>query len=614
MRIVNVSIQNFRAVKKLTFSPKKENVFIGPNNIGKTAIVEAINLALNPEFSSRQSAIDENDFYKRQYKIKKPSIPHPPGVTENSEPEFEYPNILIDLVLAPVTDAEDEAAFVKHFVAWDENTKTVHTEFEDGVDPFSDGRQKAIWITFQAMYDPTEDEFVWNTYFKTKKDDVWILSHDGEMNVPRVSREAKRRIGFLIYRDIRALQRPVNLEPQGLLSRIAQSQEALPKNFESSFHKTLNALHDLSHESKFGLLINELAIELETYLPLSSAEKTNLKFELTDRTRDQFKVNAQMYIDDAELSLPAQKFGAGTRSILSLGMLTFIMRKRGRGILALEEPETFLYPHAQRRVIAEAKKLASQVFVTTHSPFILEQFPVESLARIQRKSKGELEVSYLSDEMDSKFYKRHLRKQIAEALLSRAVVITEEDSIAKWLRECSSLMEHQPISEKTNFESFDLAGISVISADGNGNALPLANFLESAGLPVIICLDETKKGTNFDSWVQSGKPHFILKHKGLESLFVNEFDDAFIETICTDAEGTDGHRVKKDDLTPENRKKMFMDFLIRHKGSIPFQEWMISKVTTDKVPSSFKSAIEQSLNLISPGGTATPPLEGKSDV
>lgn len=614
MRIVNVKIQNFRTVKNLIFSPKKENVFIGPNNIGKTAIVEAINLALNPEFSGRQSAIDENDFYKRQYKIEKANVPNQQDADEKAEPEFEYPNILIDLVLAPILDSEDETAFVKYFVAWDDNTKTVHTEFEDGVDPFIDGRQKAIWISFQAMYDPTEDEFVWNTYFKTKKDDVWLLSPDGEMNVPRVSREAKRRIGFLIYRDIRALQRPVNLEPQGLLSRIAQSQEALPKNFESSFHKTLNALHDLSHKSKFGLLVSELAIELETYLPLSSAEKTKLKFELTDRTRDQFKVNAQLYIDDTELSLPAQKFGAGTRSILSLGMLTFIMRKRGRGILALEEPETFLYPHAQRRVIAEAKKLASQVFVTTHSPFILEQFSIESLARIQKKLNGDLEVSYLSDEMDSKFYKRYLRKQIAEALLSKAVVITEEDSIAKWLRECSSLMEHQPINEKANFESFDLAGISVISADGNGNALPLAKFLESAGLPVMICLDETKKSTNFDSWVESGKPHFILKHKGLESLFVNEIDDAFIEIICTEAEGTDGHRIKKDDLTAENRKKMFLDFLIRHKGSIPFQEWMISKITADKIPSSFKLAIELSLNLISPNKSNPPQVESHIDV
>lgn len=614
MRIVNVKIQNFRTVKNLTFSPKEENVFIGPNNIGKTAIVEAINLALNPEFSSRQSAIDENDFYKRRYKVEKQRDSSQAGVNEKNEPEFEYPNILIDLILAPISDADDETAFIKHFVAWDENTKTVHTEFEDGVDPFSDGRQKAVWIAFQAMYDPTEDEFVWNTYFKTKKDDVWLLSHDGEMNVPRVSREAKRRIGFLIYRDIRALQRPISLEPQGLLSRIAQSQEALPKNFESSFHKTLDALHDLSHENKFGLLVNELATELETYLPLSSTDKTKLKFELTDRTRDQFKVNAQMYINDTELSLPAQKFGAGTRSILSLGMLTFIMRKRGRGILALEEPETFLYPHAQRRVIAEAKKLASQVFVTTHSPFILEQFSVESLARIQKKSNGDLEVSYLSDEMDSKFYKRHLRKQIAEALLSRAVVITEEDSIAKWLRECSSLLENLPINERAKFESFDLAGISVISADGNGNALPLASFLESAGLPVIICLDETKKNTNFDSWVKSNKPHFILKHKGLELLFVSEFEDAFIEQICTEAEGTEGHRVKKEDLTSENRKKLFLEFLIKHKGSIPFQEWMISKVTADKVPSSFRSAIELSLNLISPKEPVTAPTESPTNV
>jgi len=605
MRIVSVNIQNFRSIKSLAFFPKKENVFIGPNNIGKTAIVEAINLALNPEFSGRQSAIDENDFFKRLYKIevaqdKVEGLPDP-------EPQFQYPRILIELVLAPISDTEDEIALMKYFVAWDESKKSVETEFADGVDPFSEGRHKAIWIAFEAMYEPSEDEFVWATYFKTKKEDSWIPTLDGEMNVPRVSREVKRKIGFLIYRDVRALQRPVSLETQGLLSRMAQSQEALPKNFESSFVKTLNALDDLSYQNKFGLLINELGVELKKYLPLSSSEKNSLKFELTDRTRDQFKTNAQLYIDDTEISLPTQKFGAGTRSIISLSMLTFIMRKRNRGILALEEPETFLYPHAQRRVIAEAKKLATQIFVTTHSPFILEQFSVDSLARIQRQPDGTLQVTYLSEDADAKFYKRHLRKQIAEALLSRAVVITEEDSIAKWLRESSAELDGQSIDTERSFEAFDLAGVSVISSDGNGNALPLAKFLESAGLPVFICLDDTKKNTNFDAWANEKKPHYILKYKGLEELLLKELTDATLESICTEAEGTDGAKLLKENLTPENRKEQFKQFLINHKGSIPFQEWMISKVLSQEIPSSFKEVVQNSLNLIAPAKSPEAP-------
>lgn len=247
MKIVRVNIENFRSIKHLEFFPKKENVFIGPNNIGKTAVIEAINLALNPEFSSRQNAIDENDFFQRQYKVQKPiaaTFQPPPGFPPPPPPptEYLYPNIKIDLVLSPAPENNDEMDLRKYLLAWDDLQKTLHTEFEDGVNPFAEGRERAIWICFQASYDPIEDEFAWATYFKTKKEDNWKPNSDDEIVLPYVSREMKRKIGFLIYRDVRALQRPVGLESQSLLSRIAHSQESLPKNFEEVFEKTENSL------------------------------------------------------------------------------------------------------------------------------------------------------------------------------------------------------------------------------------------------------------------------------------------------------------------------------------------------------------------------------------
>jgi len=67
--------------------------------------------------------------------------------------------------------------------------------------------------------------------------------------------------------------------------------------------------------------------------------------------------------DDAEL--PLHKAGAGTRSLATLAMLTLIVRRRGRGILALEEPETFLFPHAQRRIIDECIALSNHYAIRT---------------------------------------------------------------------------------------------------------------------------------------------------------------------------------------------------------------------------------------------------------
>lgn len=49
MRIVHLRIERFRSIRSATLFPADHNVYLGPNNLGKTAILEALNLLLNPE-------------------------------------------------------------------------------------------------------------------------------------------------------------------------------------------------------------------------------------------------------------------------------------------------------------------------------------------------------------------------------------------------------------------------------------------------------------------------------------------------------------------------------------------------------------------------------------
>lgn len=67
MRIVRLKISNFRCIRSAELLPTKHNVYLGPNNSGKTAVMEALNLLLNPESGYRSDVIDENDFYRRRY-------------------------------------------------------------------------------------------------------------------------------------------------------------------------------------------------------------------------------------------------------------------------------------------------------------------------------------------------------------------------------------------------------------------------------------------------------------------------------------------------------------------------------------------------------------------
>lgn len=59
MRIAQLRIERFRSIRSATLFPVDHNVYLGPTNLGKTAILEALNLLLNPEIATRGAVVDE---------------------------------------------------------------------------------------------------------------------------------------------------------------------------------------------------------------------------------------------------------------------------------------------------------------------------------------------------------------------------------------------------------------------------------------------------------------------------------------------------------------------------------------------------------------------------
>ena len=54
-------IQNFQSIKNLTLEPGPMNAFVGPNNVGKSNILRAINMILGPRWPpSTLNAEDKN--------------------------------------------------------------------------------------------------------------------------------------------------------------------------------------------------------------------------------------------------------------------------------------------------------------------------------------------------------------------------------------------------------------------------------------------------------------------------------------------------------------------------------------------------------------------------
>src|SRR3982751_5363564 len=67
MRISRLRIENFRSIRDLSISLGETNVFIGANNAGKTAILDAIRIVLTRRWGQKGTGFTENDVHRVEH-------------------------------------------------------------------------------------------------------------------------------------------------------------------------------------------------------------------------------------------------------------------------------------------------------------------------------------------------------------------------------------------------------------------------------------------------------------------------------------------------------------------------------------------------------------------
>lgn len=597
MRIVRLRIQNFRCIKVAEIFPIKHNVLLGPNNTGKTAVLEALNLLLNPETSLRWTAIDENDFFNREYVSVAangqivPAEASPASDVAHAA-SGEPPAITVEAVLSDLSP-QDEDVFSDHLVPWKPDSRAIVESSPEGVDPFENAAP-AIRVVFKGRYDPAEDDFDCRTFF---------LSNAESMpdECPDFTKRHKRHIGFLVYRDFRGLTKPITLESTTLFGRLLSSQEVIPKQFEAVIDELGGSLEPITSEPDFAALLNSYKAELERFLSLSLVDPAALSFDFTDKTRSQIKEAAQLYVRD-ECLLPLQKMGAGTRSLAILGILTLIMRRRQRGILALEEPEAFLFPHAQRRVMDECLDLADQTFVTTHSPYVLERVAADGVGRLERKEHGEISWHPLnfSTVKHLNLYSKRLRQSFCEALLGKAVIVVEGESDRWWLYGGSRLMNRQRWNER-NQEALELQGVAVVSTDTNGDVAKTGEFFHDAGLSVVCIVDQVKDAGLILELCATPLSVLFLKYSGLEELLSQELPVDLLRSTLSTAPHSRAPLLDASAVSalPEaDVRAEFATFMIANKGSAHLHEWVLAQVDEHTLPRTLKNILDTATSLL----------------
>lgn len=500
MRVTRLSIENFRGIAKAELHFSGHTLLIGGNNVGKSTICEALDLVLGPDRLSRTPPVEEFDFRNANYLAEDGETPVP---------------LRIEAVLVDLTD-DIKTLCAANLELWHKTERRLLAEGEIGAADSPDVEFCLRLITV-ARYDVDEDQFVARTFYSSSSDEI-----DGEPKPIQI--RVKRAIGFLYLRTIRTGSRALSLERGTLLDNILRMKEAR-KGMWEGIRKRLAALEPSidADATELGPILEEIEARLAEYIA-PGGEGRSTRLFVSQLTREHLRKTISFFLTmgQGESAVPFQQAGTGTLNTLVLALLTFIADlKKENVIFAMEEPEIALPPHTQRRIANYLLEETSQCFVTSHSPYVIERFEPESILKLSRDEKGSLSgvTIKLPANMKAKTYRHNFRRAIAEAMLGRGVIVGEGITELDALQVVAQKME----AHDSNRLPLDVAGVTLIDADGDGNLEKLGAFFKEIGIPAFSFFDRKKRSA--DDITALNGVYVIAKEisqKGAETLMAEE--------------------------------------------------------------------------------------------
>ena len=483
MRIHSVSIANFRGISSATICLPGHAVLIGDNNTGKSSVLEAIDLVLGPDRLSRRPPVDEHDFFEGRYLAPAPVAATEQGAEVHAEGagepgEATGPRIEIE---ATITDLSDEQ--LARFGGSIEWLNTVDGTLFGEANPAGIDAAAivaALRVTFIGQYDADEDDFTGVTYFTRS------LTDD---DTPTPFRKTdKQHCGFLFLRSLRTGSRALSLEHGSLLDIILRLKEIRPQLWEG----TLEALCtlDVAGDPQMGIsgVLESVNASLKKYVPREWGAKPHLRVSSLTREHLRKVITAFIATGSGDHAAPFYRQGTGTINMLVLALLSQIAEDKQNVIFAMEEVETAIPPYAQKRIVHELRKLSAQSIITSHSPYVLEEFGLDETVILTRTSQGVLGQSSITlpDSVKHKRYRQDFRTKFCEGLLARRVLIAEGDSEAAALPVVARrLSDLNPAA----YSSIEALGITVINAKTETQIADLGKLYAGLGKRVFALCD-----------------------------------------------------------------------------------------------------------------------------
>jgi len=503
MRVARLKIKNFRGISSAMLLFEGHTLLIGANNVGKSNICGALDLALGLDRIRRFPPVEEFDFYNARY------------LDNTTDPPSSIP-IEIEVILVDLS-AELATKCFERLEYWH---RAEHRLLEEGEVKKVDDEQvcECLRIMTVATYNQDEDEFEARSVFCGGQP-----KQDGEpVQVPP---HIRRLFGFLYLRALRTGSRALSLERGSLLDMILRRQSIRTGIWENAIQQ-LRGLDPPIDAGAADLapVLENIEKRLAQYIPLPADGRVTQLF-VSQLKREHLRKTISFFLKTSpgQEPVPFQEVGTGTLNILVLALLSFIAEvKKDNVIFAMEEPEIALPPHTQRRIANYLLENTTQCFVTSHSPYVIERFQPEQIQILRKEDNGLLKATRLptGSTLKGKTYRRHARRGLAEAMLGRGVIVGEGITERDMILAAAEKMEE---ADPDNYYPLDLSGVSVISVDGEGSLSEFGAFFTALEIKSFAFFDaKERKAEEAEKLKRAFSYPCQTKYKGAECLLVEE--------------------------------------------------------------------------------------------
>jgi ABC-type multidrug transport system ATPase subunit len=437
--IRHIEIQNFRTIKNLSWYPKSGlNCLIGPGDSGKSTLLDAIDLTLG---ARRSYSFNDADFYQ----------------LDTQEP------LTITITLGNLHDdlkrIESYGFFLRGF----------NTETKEIIDEPQQGTETVLTIKLIVDRDLDPD---WRLYSERAEADGL------ERRLPWKHREllSPARLGTTAHQNLAWGSRSIlnklseeTLDVSSTLSQLGrQTREAFAAQQVEGVSEVLQQVQTISNG--LGVPVGEL----RALLDVNGISLSNGAISLHN--------------DD---NTPLRQLGTGSSRLLISGLQKAASQSE---IIIVDEAEYGLEPYRITRLLNELgskdEESTQQVFITTHSPYVLRELQAQQLHVIRKPTLAQIELSSENNRheiysLTGEGLQQGTLRACAESFFSKRVIVCEGKTEVGFVRGIDLFCQDKNVNT--------IISNGVHCADGGGDAMfDRAEIFASLGYPTAIFKDSDK--------------------------------------------------------------------------------------------------------------------------